>query len=103
MFRAKAVLRPGGRHPDAPWTLGMAAGLTGDPRASPGVSANDAAGESDGDAAGDDPDDDDETEDDIDYTKVYISRNRQYLLWKARMAKNKKSLETAGRPTVRSS
>ena len=83
VIRAKAVLRPGGRHPDAPWALGMAAGLTGDSRASPGVSANDAAGESDGDAAGNDPDDDDETEDDIDYTKVYISeyltRNRQYL------------------------
>ena len=95
VFRAKAVLRPGGRHSDASWTLGMAAGLTGDSRASPGVSANDAADESDGDAAGNDPDDDDETEDDIDYTKVYISedltRNRQYLLWKARMAKNKKN------------
>ena len=70
--------------------------------------ANDPAGESDGDAAGNDPDDDDGTEDDIDYTKIYISedltRNRRYLLWKARMAKNKnKSLETAGRPTARSS
>ena len=70
--------------------------------------ANDAAGESDCDAAGNDPDDDDGTEDDIDYTKIYIledlTRNRRYLLGKARMAKNKKkSLETAGRPTARSS
>ena len=40
-----------------------------------------------------DPDDVNDNEDEIDYTKVFISedltRNRQFILWKARLAKKK--------------
>ena len=91
VFKAKSVLRPGGRHPDAPWTLGMAAGLPDASTASAAMPNNDAASESDGN--GNDPDDVNDNEDEIDYTKVFISedltRNRQFILWKARLAKKK--------------
>ena len=66
MFKAKAVLRPGGRHPHAPWTLGDAAGLAQAPDDTEAPSAVEATND-------DDADNDSDT--DTDYSKVFISED----------------------------
>ena len=102
VYKAKSILRPGGRHPARPWTLGQAAGLdTGQQQPAP-------SDDTDRDHQSDERDQNAEdvhdptttTEDDpqthIDYSKVFISedltRHRQYLLWRARGAKRNKKI-----------
>ena len=89
VFKAKAVLRPGGRHPLAPWTLGDAAGLAqapADTEASPATNDDTAT----------DDDNEDDSDSNIDYSKIFISedltKNRQFMFWKARLAKKNKKI-----------
>ena len=96
MFKAKSVLHPKGQHSDAPRTLGIAAGLLETSTASAGLPNNDSANESDGN--GNDLDDVNDSENEIDYTKVFssedLTKNRQFILWKARLAKKKSIIHT---------
>ena len=103
VFKAKSVLRPGGRHPDQPWTLGVAAGLA--PTTMP---ANDLTIPHDSESERPVQPDNEPRQpassegesptiiDNMDFSKVFISedltRNRQYLLWRARLAKKNKKL-----------
>ena len=89
VFKAKAVLRPGRRHPLAPWTLGDAAGLAqapADTEASPATNDDTAT----------DDDNADDSDSNIDYSKIFISedltKNRQFMFWKARRAKKNKKI-----------
>ena len=94
VFKAKAILRPGGRHPRSPWTLGDAAGVTSEsaevevpPHGESATATNDNT------TTNVDGDDDDADNTDMDYSKIYISedltRQRQFIFWKTRQAKKK--------------
>ena len=92
VFKAKAVLRPGGRHPHAPWTLGDAAGRA----QAPDVTEAPSAAEATDNTATNDDDADNDSDTDTDYSKVFISedlpRDRQFMFWRARRAKKSKKI-----------
>ena len=89
VFKAKAVLLPGGRHPLAPWTLGDAAGLAQAP------ADTEASAATNDDTATDD-DNANDSDSNIDYFKIFISedltKTRQFMFWKARRAKKNKKI-----------
>ena len=92
VFKAKAVLRPGGRHPRSPWTLGDAAGVTSESaEAEVPPHGESAIATDDNTTTNVDGDDDDADNTDMDYSKIYISedltRQRQFIFWKTRQAK----------------
>ena len=92
VFKAKAVLRPGGRHPRSPWTLGDAAGVTSESaEAEVPPHGESATATDDNTTTNVDGDDDDADNTDMDYSKIYISedltRQRQFIFWKTRQAK----------------
>ena len=79
VFKAKAVLRPGGRHPHAPWTLGDAAGLA----QAPDTTEAPSAAEETEDTGTNDDDADNDSDTHTDYSKFFISedltRDRQFM------------------------
>ena len=103
VFKAKSVLRPGGRHPHSPWTLGDAAGVTSQPAAAKEPPPEE--------PTTDDDADDDYDEAGLDYSKIYISedltRQRQFIFWKCREAKKSKKIRdcwtTEGQINIRDS
>ena len=92
VFKAKAVLRPGGRHPHAPWTLGDAAGLA----QAPDTTEAPSAAEETEDTGTNDDDADNDSDTHTDYSKVFISedltRDRQFMFWRARRAEKSKKI-----------
>ena len=114
VFKAKGVLRPGGRSSHRPWNLGTAAGITGaDPTAFPPLSGDAAAQPPNGDAAAQPPNGDaaatgtnttppapdpDQNASD-DYKNIFINedltRNRQFLLFQCRNARKKGDVKEA--------
>ena len=70
VFKAKAVLRPGGRHPHAPWTLGDAAGLA----QAPDTTEAPSAAEETEDTGTNDDDADSDSDTHTDYSKVFFGR-----------------------------
>ena len=81
-------LRPKGRHPHSPWTLGYAADVTPEPAAAKEPPLEE--------PTTDDDADDDYDEAGLDYSKIYISedltRQRQLIFWKCREAKKSKKI-----------
>ena len=98
VFKAKAVLRPGGRHPRSPWTLGDAAGVTSESaEAEVPPHGESATATDDNTTTSVDGDDDDADNTDMDYSKIYISedltRQRHFIFWKTTQAKKTRKIK----------